>query len=52
MKGRKHRPKHVELTWDNKFLTIYIVQVYFIPHTCREQFGITLLQDTTRHQLE
>jgi len=25
--GRKHRPKRVELTWNNKLLTIYIKTV-------------------------
>jgi len=43
--GRKHRSKHVELTWNNKFFTIYIVQFQLIRDTRQQQLGCTR-QDT------
>jgi len=39
---RKHRLKHVELTWNNKLLTIYIVQFQLIQDTSQQQIGWTL----------
>jgi len=35
--GRKHRPKHVELTWNNKL--IYIGQLVGYFHSCNTMHG-------------
>jgi hypothetical protein len=35
--GRKHRPKHVELTWNNKL--IYIVHLVGYFHSCITMHG-------------
>jgi len=46
--GRKHRPKHVELTWNNKLIYIvYLVGYFHSCHTlvlsanfrCKKKFG-------------
>ena len=32
--GQKHGPKHVELTWNNKLIYIYIYIVHFVGYFC------------------
>jgi len=44
--GRKHRPKHVELTWNNKL--ICIVNLIGYCHSCNTMHGFMNIKCTNK----